>query len=163
MKSEVYSSDGFMIDQKKMDDVPFGRCTCKNSGCGCIAAFNLLKAERGAEDWDNIFAEFQKGLLLGGRWGVMPFKISRFLKKRDFSFQKMILPKRAAQAAEKSKSGILLYCTGHSLHYVAFYNCGGGVHRFLNADCGNDRHLMTMDAFLKKHSKLPFVCLWYNK
>ena len=44
LRPEALSSDGFIIDQRKTDNIPFGAVTSDRNGCGWIAAYNLRKA-----------------------------------------------------------------------------------------------------------------------
>ena len=44
LRPEALSADGFIIDQRKTDNIPFGAVTSDRNGCGWIACYNLLRA-----------------------------------------------------------------------------------------------------------------------
>ncbi len=152
---EAFSEDGYIINQYKLEDVPYGLRTSKESGCGWIAAFNFLHAMGRDTHWPYIHAALSGGGIGQGMLGTGPFRLYRFLERQEFPSLTYVIGRKKALRLTKHgvRAGILLYRHRTGLHYVAFADAGAGQLRFFNAILGNERHIDTMENFLRTHTK----------
>ena len=155
IKTEAFSEDGYIINQHELSDIPYGRRTSKESGCGWIAAFNFLRAIGRDAHWPYIHMAFAGGGLGRGVFGTGPFRLYRFLKRQELPTLRCVVGRKQAlrQAGDGLRAGVLLYRHRTGLHYVAFKQEGEGVFRFFNAMPGNARHVESMEDFLRTHTK----------
>ena len=64
------SDDGYIIDQRYTENIPFGGRPASRNGCGWIAAYNVLKALGQSPDSELLRRQLERTLLPGGRLGV---------------------------------------------------------------------------------------------
>lgn len=159
MSQQAFSSDGFIINQGLMGDVPYGRKGSDATGCGWIAAYNLEMLYNHQPDALELSKALEKGQWFGGLLGTGPRRLKRFLKKRGHHLKTAFTHKKAARLARHAQAGILLYPHRRGMHYVCFSARDGGKLRFFNAIYGNESHLATMEDFLKQFPISPFVYL----
>ena len=152
---EAFSDDGYVINQHKLEDVPYGLRTSRESGCGWIAAFNFLHAMGREVRWPYIHAALSGGGIGRGMLGTGPFRLYRFLKRQEFPALTYVIGRKKALrlAMDDLRAGVLLYRHATGLHYVAFADAGAGQFRFFNAMPGSTRHIETMESFLNTHTK----------
>ena len=160
MRNEACSEDGYIIDQRLVDDVPYGKFHSDYNGCGWIASYNLLRCMGRDISVDEVCRALEKGSLFRGLLGTGPFRIRRYLKKSGLHVKTVLSKKKAAALAPAFLCGMMLYRHSAGYHFVAFSNQGGGLMRFYNAICGKRNHDKSMQAFLSQENK-AFALLCY--
>lgn len=157
LRPEALSHDGYIIDQRKTDNIPFGIKASSENGCGWIAAYNFLKAMDREIDPEQLLLDLEKTLLFQGRLGVNLFFLVRELKKQklplDFSFGAF----HAQCKSERCRAGIILYFTGKRNHFAAFRREADGKLRFFGAQPGLSRDEGTLAEFYEKHVRFPLA------
>lgn len=151
------SADGYIIDQRKTDSIPFGRLTSDQNGCGWIAVYNLLKALGRDPDPEQLAAELEKTLMFRGALGLNLFALIWELKKLRLPLSFAVRSFHAQQLAEQAPAGIILYFTGRRNHFAAFRREENGRLRFFGAVPGFRRHELTMAEFYWSYVKLPLA------
>ncbi len=153
---EAFSDDGYLINQHKLEDVPYGLRTSKESGCGWIAAYNFLRAMGRDTHWPYIHAALSGRGIGRGMLGTGPFRLYRFLKRQEFPALTYVFGRKKALrlTMDGLRAGMLLYRHRTGLHYVAFADAGAGQFRFFNAIPGQERHIESMESFLRTHTKV---------
>lgn len=151
--------NGFIIKQSKLTDVPFGKYTADEHGCGMIAAYNAAKAAGVNPKFDNAVKYFVDHTFLNGKHGATAFQISGYLRK--FGLAKGYL--FGKKNYSKVDVGILWYKHSAGWHYVAFYSVGNGKFNFLNADERRMVNIRTMDDFFKTYVKCKLSAVFIVK
>ena len=102
---KAWTTDGYLDYQEQMRNIPYGKYTIGEKGCGFIAAFNALKASGNPQDIDSVYNWFNKTLFAGARWGTNIFQMVAFLiKHKGFKLTK--------KGYSDLNVGILLYNVG---------------------------------------------------
>lgn len=161
------SPDGFIIDQGLLKEIPFAKRDSACCGCGWISAYNFLHALNVNIEWDEVRQGLEKHAMFGGRYGVNPFGLRKYLKEFPLlsPSQKLRLtlnPRKAESRVSDVKLGIIMYFHKNGGHFVMFKNqepCGVSepVFRFYNAVYGQTEYDMTMSEFIKRHSRYPII------
>lgn len=151
------SGDGYIIDQRKLESIPFGRVPSSKNGCGWIAAYNFLKALERDPDPEKTLAALEKTLLLGGRLGLNFFALAAYLHRQKIPMKITLRPFHAQELMEKSRAGIILYRTGKHKHFAAFRREETGKLRFFGAVPGNPSHLSSMAEFRWNYVNFPLT------
>lgn len=149
MRSEAFSADGYIIDQSKTDDVPYGVFPSSYNGCGWIAVFNLYKATGNPQPPLSVRDALIAGSPFSGRLGTGPRRLARFLRDSGFSITTALRRKKVIQLAPQSAAGILFYIPKDGPHYTCYVRQPNGLLRFLNAIEGEEAHISTMEELLK--------------
>ncbi len=152
---QAFSEDGFIIDQRYTEGVPYGSRKSSYSGCGWIAAYNFLHAMGRDVSWSYISAALGARGLFRGHLGTGPFRLYRYLRRQKFVALRrgygvrgvILLSQRPLSA------GVLLYRHSKGMHYVAFKDAGNGQYRYFNAVPGHPQHVESMEEFLSKRAK----------
>lgn len=105
---KAWTTDGYLGHQEQMRNIPYGKYTIGEKGCGFIAAFNALKASGNPQDIDSVYNWFNKTLFAGTRWGTNIFQMVAFLIKHK-AFKGFKLTKKGYSDLNV---GILLYNVG---------------------------------------------------
>lgn len=161
MRREACSEDGYIIDQRAVDDVRYGKFFSDYNGCGWIACYNLLKIMERERPADAVCRALEKGSLFRGLLGTGPFRIRRYLRRQGLRVRTAVSKKRAARIAPAFLGGMLLYRHAGGYHFAAFANLGGGQFRFYNAICGHRCHDRSMQAFLAQENKAALVLCYF--
>ena len=151
------SADGYIIDQRKTDNIPFGHLTSDRNGCGWIAVYNLLKALGRDPDPEQIAAELEKTLMFHGKLGLNLFALIWELKKQRLPLNFAVRSFHAQLLAEQAPAGIVLYFTGKRNHFVAFRRAEHGKLRFFGAVPGRRCHQLTLAEFYWDYVKFPLA------
>ena len=106
--TKAWTTDGYLDYQEQMRNIPYGKYTIGEKGCGFIAAFNALKASVNPQDIDSVYNWFNKTLFAGARWGTNIFQMVAFLIKHK-AFKGFKLTKKGYSDLNV---GILLYNVG---------------------------------------------------
>lgn len=157
LKPQALSRDGYIIDQRYTDNIPFGRMPSSKNGCGWIAAYNFLKALERDPDPEALVKDFEKTLLLGGYRGMSLIVLMWKLKKQGVPLEFALRPIHAQQLVERSRAGIILYRAGKTNHYAAFRREEDGKLRFFGAVSGREDHRMSLAEFNCNHVKFPLT------
>ena len=158
LRPEALSSDGFIIDQRKTDNIPFGAVTSDQNGCGWIACYNLLKALGRDPDPEAIVRRLEKTLLFHGYLGLHLFALIWELRRNqhiplDFALRSF----HAQQITETASAGIIMYYTGRRNHFAAFRREENGRLRFFGATPGRSGETVSMAEFYMSHVKFPLA------
>lgn len=161
MYETAFSKDGYIINQGVLTDLPFGKYPSSENGCGWIAVYNYLKLQKKPADMDKIRTQLAHTLFLGGKAGMSVILLYLYLC--IFSGCKVKLHIHLPSTAAKLyiPSGILMYHTGKSFHFIAIKHKAKGQYRFLNAIYGKEQDIRTIRAFLKEHCNFPFLVAIY--
>ncbi len=159
----AYSPEGYIVDQARITDVPYGCRPSSQNGCGWIGVFNLLKALGTPVPYQEVVEALAKRSLFRGRFGTSPWRIHRYLKKQGWAMRWALGKKRAIAASERADAGILIYRHSGGWHFVAFQRRESGLFRFYNAVAGAYEHDRTMEDFLKEQNRAKIVWLMYRE
>ena len=157
LKPEALSQDGYIIDQRHTENIPFGVKNSSENGCGWIAAYNFLKAMDREEDPETLLLDLEKTLLFGGRLGVNLFALLWELKKQKLPLDYSLGAFHAGEQSRRCRAGIILYFTGKRNHFAAFRREENGKLRFFGATPGKTYDEQTMAEFYYNHVKFPLA------
>lgn len=157
LKPEALSQDGYIIDQRETDNIPFGAVNSNENGCGWIAAYNFLKALEREADPQQLVEDLEKTLLFQGKLGVNFFCLVRELKKQKLPLDFALGAFHAQCLSERCRAGIIFYFTGRRNHFAAFRREGNGRLRFFGAAAGKEFDEQTMAEFYWNHVKFPLA------
>ena len=158
LKPEALSSDGFIIDQRKTDNISFGAVTSDRNGCGWIACYNLLRALGRDPDPEAIVRRLEKTLLLRGYLGLHLFALLRELQRNQhLPLEFALRPFHAQQISQTASAGIVMYFAGRRNHFAAFRREENGNLRFFGAIPGLAGEVISMAEFYWNHVKFPLA------
>ena len=162
LENDVFGERGYIINQGKMESIPFGWFNTRDKGCGWIAAYNLLKLNGKTILMKDVLAGLKRFTFIGNLLGQEKISLYFWLKKQGLNAH--ISAGTNAKIIKKmcaSKSGILLYIHRHNAHYVAYEVCKDGRVHFYNAIYGKKNHIMTASEFLSEDFFIPLSSLIY--
>lgn len=144
-----YQHDGRLVLHngrlQNMSNIKFGSSSnIAASGCGVIAAFNVLRSFSSAITFTKVLNSLQGGALLGGKGGLAPWALSNYLRNMfqivessisTFNYSKWkAIGERAASViiliTWYKKSDLRISWAG--MHYFAGIGNGAGKFRFFN-------------------------------
>lgn len=157
MKRGALSTDGYLINQNLVSDMPYGHLPSDVNGCGWIALYNLERSIGRKVSVDDVYKRSLAILPFRGILGSPMHMMKRYLKENDISFHMVYGKKALIRASGMAKAGIIRYIDGYEPHYVAFRRIGKNRFRFYNAIPGMRRHDRRMEEFLSFNARLPFV------
>lgn len=171
-KRSPYSADGFIVDQAQLTEIRYGALTSDINGCGWIAAFNFLKAQRHPVNEQALADELIRYSLLRGLAGTNLFRLKRMLQRHGYPTRLVFRRNKKARLPEGTSAGVIFYCHKDGLHFVAF-SCietvepardatGETRFRFFNGIGGKGNHFDTLRGFLTAHNVIPFalILIW---
>lgn len=161
MYETAFSKDGYIINQGVFTDLPFGKYPSSENGCGWIAVYNYLKLQKKEADMEKIRNQLAHTLFLGGKAGmsvVLLYLYLRIILRCNVKFH-IHLSNTAAKLY--IPSGILMYHTGKSFHFIAIQHKKKDQYRFLNGIYGREQDIRTIRTFLKEHCNFPFLVAIY--
>ena len=156
LNDAVFDDEGFIINQGRMKDIPFGWFKTDAKGCGWISAWNLLKMN-GMETTMEVCAHgLEKHAFMGEMMGQSLIRLYFWLKKQGLDVS-MSLPLNGAAKSmiEKTRTGIILYNHARGAHYIAYRRLSDTKIQIYNAVYGKRNHVMTTAEFLKKYPLFP--------
>ena len=162
LENSVFDERGYIINQGKMESIPFGWFNTRDKGCGWIAAYNLLKLNGKTMLMKDVLAGLKRFAFIGNLLGQEKISLYFWLKKQGLNAHisvgtnTKIIKKMCA-----SKSGILLYIHRTNAHYVAYEVLKDGRIQFYNAVYGKKNHITTASEFLSENSFIPLSSLIY--
>lgn len=157
LRPGAVSGDGYIIDQRKTDTIPFGGTSSDKNGCGWIACYNLLKALDRDPDPEELICRLERTLMGNGALGLNFFALVRELKRQGLPLQFALRSFHAQELAARSRAGIIFYFTGKRNHFVAFRREEDGRLRFFGAVPGRTRHEATLAEFYWDYVKFPLA------
>ena len=157
LRPEALSSDGFIIDQRKTDNIPFGAVTSDRNGCGWIACYNLLRALGRDPDPEAIVKRLEKTLLLRGYLGLHLFALVRELRRQHLPLEFTLRPFHAQEISESAAAGIIMYFAGRRNHFAAFRREETSKLRFFGATPGLPGETASMAEFYWNHVNFPLA------
>ena len=159
LNASAFSADGYLISQKQTENLPFGACNSRQTGCGWIAAYNLLHATLHPIGWDQVRRDLSRRLLFEGTEGLHLFTLVEYLREQGCRMKFSCTLTGSRFLADECKAGILMYGTKTSSHYVAFVSQKNGTLRFLNAGEGREDVTMTLRDFYRDVISFPIFCM----
>ncbi len=157
LRRAALSDDGYIIDQRRTDNIFFGHTASDRNGCGWIACYNFLKALDREPDPEQLLRRLERTLLGSGALGLNFFALVWELKRQKLPLQFALRPFHAQRLAETAPAGIILYFTGRRNHFAAFRREPDGKLRFFGAIPGCAHHTATMAEFYWDFVKFPLA------
>jgi len=161
MYEAAFSKDGYIINQGAFTDLMFGKYPSSQNGCGWIAVYNYLKLQKKQADMEKIRTQLAHTLFLGGKAGMSVILLYFYLLIFEKCKVKLHICLKNTASKLCIPSGILMYHTGKSFHFIAIKQEGKGQYRFFNGVYGREQDVRTIRAFLKEHSNFPFLVAIY--
>lgn len=160
----VFDSEGYLINQGKMAEVPFGFFNTRDKGCGWIAVYNLLKMNGLEITMQECIEDLQKYSLVGELLGQPFFSMAYYCHKKGLKVGISVpSDKHACDVMKQCNSGILLYSHSEGAHYAAFRNHHDGTVTFYNAIYGRENHRVKPEQFLRTYSLFHLSSVLYVK
>lgn len=154
LPSRAFDSQGYLINQGMLRNVPYGSYNSADKGCGWISVYNLLKGLKVNVDPQQIRERLSRKAFFKGLMGTRILEIMRILKDRGYP-AKVVLGTRKRLIKKADERGILLYFHRSGAHYVAYQAIQERVFVFYNAVYGRENDVMTMEDFMGKHFVFP--------
>ena len=88
LENDVFDERGYIINQGKMESIPFGWFNTRDKGCGWIAAYNLLKLNGKAMLMKDVLAGLKRFAFIGNLLGQEKISLYFWLKKQDLNVHK---------------------------------------------------------------------------
>lgn len=153
----MFSDDGYIIDQEYTNAYQYGRLSSDINGCGWIAMYNLFHALNSIKSYEDIYQEMNAILTYKGMIGTPMKVMNKYLMINKIDFTVVSGKQSSLIKAKSSNIGIIRYFEGHELHFVTYLKLSNGYYRFFNAIAGKKVHQASMESFFNDHCKLPFV------
>ncbi|MEE3488606.1 MAG: hypothetical protein VZT48_10955 [Bulleidia sp.] len=153
VKDVCFDTDGFLINQGLMQDIPFGLFNTKSKGCGWIAAWNLLKINgKEMRMWD-----CARGLgrlnPMGEAFGQDLVSLVYWLRKQGLDVKIAVGKRACIKAMQESNSGIFLYSHEKGSHYTSYEKVGKNRFHFYNAVYGTTDYERSAEVFMQERTK----------
>lgn len=158
LRREALDSQGYIINQKKTDNLRFGWTPSDKNGCGWIAAYNFLKAMDKEKEPEEVLKKLEKALLPGlSRFGLNFIALGIYLRAQGIPLEFTVRQFHTQRIAEEAPAGIILYRAGKTNHFAAFRRLENGKLRFYGAVSGRENHDMSMAEFFYDYVKFPLT------
>jgi hypothetical protein len=154
---KALSQDGYIIDQRRTNNISFGGVNSDRNGCGWIACYNLLKALDRDVDPEDLLLDLERTLILDGWLGLNLFALVWELKKQHLPLDFAVTSFHAHCLSQRCRAGIILYFTGRRNHFAAFRREADGSLRFFGAVPGRADHRCSMAEFYWDYVKFPLA------
>lgn len=158
MNRSALSRDGYIIDQRCLNLIRYGRCGSHYNGCGWIAAYNLLHCCGIDLSPESVCRALEKSLRFGGKFGTFPCALLKFLRQYLPISLKICGQKKFEKLSHTP--GIILYWTGRSAHNVHFSPCGHDTLMLFNAKYGAFNHRLSPVNFWKEYVHFPLALVF---
>lgn len=157
INSQALDSQGYIIDQRKTDNISYGGVSSAKNGCGWIAVYNFLKAMDQEKDPEAILKTLEKTLLPLPGLGTNILALSWYLRRQGIPLEATVRPFHAQMLSETCRAGVILYRAGKTNHFAAFRREENGRLRFYGAVAGTHSHEMSMAEFYSSYVKFPLA------
>ena len=151
-----FSLDGYIIDQDCFGAYRYRGCTSDINGCGWVAAYNFLRAQGKAEDFEAVHREMNAMFPLQIP-GPTPMRVLRRYLRRHTAYRFAAGRRAALNRARESAAGILRYWEGQEPHFISFVRTGTDSFRFFNVADGQEELCLSMDRFFETHCRRGWV------
>ena len=162
VEDRVFDGQGYIINQGRMDRLPYGAFNTRDRGCGWISAYNLLKHLGRPMPMQTIAHELESRSFSRNIMGTNFLVLYRWLKEQGIPAETVLF--RRAEIIRKMKTsdcGILMYLHKHGGHYTCYRNNHDGTLHFWNAVYGARNMELTPEAFFEKYVFFPSAWLIY--
>ena len=150
------TDDGYIADQLKTAEMPYGRYRSDWNGCGWIAGYNILKYLNKAPDPEKVCADMSGKVPYGGKRGTPLRQVRSYLKANGVETRLTYWRAPSIEACRNCRCAIIRFFDEDYPHYVAILHHSGDIYRFLNDD-GGDNHLAALDTFFASKVKRRFA------
>lgn len=154
-----FDEEGYLINQGRMEKIPFGWFNTRDKGCGWIAAYNFLRLLGKETDMQEIEQSLSRHSLLGKAAGQEIGSLYLWLNRKVPCHYTYKFKKNLARTMAQSQCGILLYVHSQGAHYVAYKNLKNGTFHFYNAAYGKKDHEEKAESFLERFAMVPGAAL----
>lgn len=120
--------------QNRYTDTYLGKYPMSYNGCAIIALYNLYAFSgrkidnlEGFENLSYIRKWFNKVVYFGGKFGVMPWQVCKFMKQHGIKFKTDIVKTKNAKNYLAKNDGnvfIMMYAEQETAHYIFIDNFG---------------------------------------
>ncbi|MDD3339789.1 MAG: hypothetical protein PHS82_13145 [Lachnospiraceae bacterium] len=149
-RTQAFSADGYIIDQRFTTDYPYGRFDSSYNGCGWIAAFNLIKSLGHNVTAEEINQEMASILPHHGMYGTTRKLLMEYLTTKSISFKLVQGKNKIIKETKGSRAGILRYIDDERTpHLVAFLRAGEKQFRFFNSIEGESSDFIAFEDFFE--------------
>lgn len=158
LQNEALDRQGYIINQKRTQNLRFGGVPSDKNGCGWIAAYNFLKAMDREKDPEEVLRKLERALLPGlGRFGLNFVALAVYLRSQGIPLDFTVRQFRTQRISETARAGIILYRAGKTNHFAAFQRLESGKLRFYGVVSGRENHDMSMAEFFYDYVKFPLT------
>lgn len=159
---DAFDEEGYLINQKRLQKIPFGRFDSGGRGCGWIAAYNFMKLNGREPYLKETAEELDRNVWFGGLAGISLNHLQRFLKGRGFPVRMLLgSEKKVCEEMRRASTGILLYILPAGLHFTAFVRTDRNRYRFFNSVYGERDDVLSDTEFFRQRVLLPVAgLLW---
>ena len=162
VKDICFDDYGYIINQGKMDNIPFGLFNTMKRGCGWIGAYNLLRMYGNEMPMEKISKQLSRYDVTGKLFGQDVYTLYYWLRKQGLPVKlSMFSQKKAVSLMKNSSFGILLYIHKRGSHYITYRRLNSNQFIFYNAVYGAKNHIMSAEEFISKYTFIPMNMLIY--
>lgn len=162
-ETEGYTSDGYIRDQDCFFAYTYRRMAASENSCGCIAAFNMRRAQGQTPSFPDITREMDAMHRLPGPGPTHMYVMRRYLDRHLPGWRESHGRRACLAAAKSSGMGIFRYWESHVPHFVSYIRTPEGTFRFFNVCDGARDRVFSMEEFLDGHCVMgPVRLLWWK-
>lgn len=146
---QALTEDGYIINQGLLQNIPYGRYDSKRCGCGWICIYNVMKALNKEKSVKQIIDFLTKYTLFNGALGTTMRGLKKYLKAHKIRYKMCMGKDNISRYAHITPCGIIYYCAGKTMHFVAYKRLEDNSFQFYNANYGVKDHVTTIEDFYK--------------
>ena len=162
-EAEGYTADGYIRDQDCFSAYAYRRMAASENSCGCIAAFNMRRAQGQSPSFSEVTREMDAMHRLPGPGPTHMYVMRRYLDRWLPGWRESRGRRACLTAAKSSGMGIFRYWESHVPHFVSYLRTPEGAFRFFNVCDGAEDHVFSMEEFLSGHCAVgPVRLLWWK-
>jgi len=146
-----WTADGYIRDQDCFSAYTYRTLPASVNACGCVAAFDLRRAEGQSVSFADVLAEMD-GMHLLRIPGPTQTRVMRaYLAKYLPGFAETRSREACLAALRGSRMGVLRYHEEQVPHFVAYLRTGEDAFRFFNVSDGAEDRVFTAEEFARGH------------
>lgn len=158
-----YTADGYIKDQDCFSAYTYRRMAASENSCGCIAAFNMRRAQGQSPSFAGVAREMDAMHRLPGPGPTHMYVMRRYLDRYLPGWRETHGRRACLAAAKGSGMGIFRYWEAHVPHFVSYIRTPEGAFRFFNVCDGAEDRIFSMEEFLSGHCAVgPVRLLWWK-
>ena len=162
-EAEGYTDDGYIKDQDCFSAYTYRRIAADENSCGCIAAYNIRRAQGHTPSFAEVTREMEAMHYLPGPGPTHMHVMRRYLTRYLPGWRESHGRRACLDAAKQSGMGILRYWEGYVPHFVSYIRTPEGTFRFFNVCDGAEDRVFSMEEFLAGHCAAgPVRLLWWK-